>query len=214
MNKNTILITIIFTAFLIIGILSYIGIDSNQIATHWDQDGNVNGYMSKFWGIFLLPFISLGLLLIFLAIPKIDPLKSNIKKFKKQYDSFVTITMLFMLYIYASIIVYNLGYPININKTIIPAIALLFIYLGSIMKEIRKNWFIGIRTPWTLSSDHVWKKTHELGSILFTISGLIILTGILLPTKYILPIILVPAITISLGLMIYSWWIYKKETKS
>lgn len=214
MNKNTILLSIILTAFLTIGIFSYISIPQGQIATHWDGSGQVNGYMNKFWGIFLTPLISIGLLLIFIAIPKIDPLKSNIKKFKKYYDSFVIIMMLFMLYIYAATIIYNLGYQINITKIIIPAIGLLFIYIGSIMKELRKNWFIGIRTPWTLSNDKVWTKTHKLGGKLFIISGLIILTGILLPSKYLLIIILVPTIIISIGLPFYSWWLYKKETKS
>lgn len=67
-----------------------------KIASHWNAQGQVDGYMSKFWGLFLMPFISVGLLLLFVIIPKIDPLKANIEEFRKYYDRFVVLVILFV----------------------------------------------------------------------------------------------------------------------
>ena len=213
MKKTTIVLSIILVAFFAIGIFSYLTLDKEKIASHWDESGQVNGQMGKFAGIFLMPLISIGLFILFIMIPKIDPLKSNINKFQNHYSSFVVVLMIFMLYIYITTILFNFGYKLNITKLIMPAIALLFFYIGSIMKHLKKNWFIGIRTPWTLSNDKVWKKTHELSSKIFKLLGIIILVGVFLPAEFLIWIILIPTLSISIGLTIYSWWLYKKETK-
>ena len=211
MKKTTIVLSIILIAFFAIGIFSYLTLDKEKIASHWDESGQVNGQMGKFAGIFLMPLIAIGLFILFIMIPKIDPLKSNIKKFKNYYDSFVVVLMFFMLYIYITTILFNFGYKLNMTTLIMPAIALLFFYIGSIMKYLKKNWFIGIRTPWTLSNDKVWEKTHKLSSKIFKLLGIIILLGLFFPTKYLILIILIPTLSAAFGLVIYSWWIYKKE---
>jgi uncharacterized membrane protein len=208
--KKIILVTagiIIFSA--VIATFFY-NIFPNTIATHWDSQGNVNGYMSKFWGLFLVPIIMLGLFLLFSAIPYIDPLKKNIKKFKKQYDILIMILMLFLFYIYILTIIWNWGYKINLLNFILPGFAVLFYYIGSLLRNTKRNYFIGIRTPWTLSSDYVWDKTHKLGSKLFKLSAIISLIGLIFP-KYSIGFILVPIIASAIYLVIYSYLIYPKK---
>ncbi len=80
-----------------------------QMASHWNDQGEVDGYMSKFWGAFLLPFILLGVFLFLAIIPRIDPLKSNIEKFRKYFDGFIVLFSLYFLYIYGLTIAWNLG---------------------------------------------------------------------------------------------------------
>jgi uncharacterized membrane protein len=210
MKKITIaIIIVILLSFLIAG-YAYQVIEEDTVATHWDSEGNVNGYMSKLWGLFLLPLISVGIYLLFLFIPKIDPLKKNIQKFRKDFDLFILMILLFLLYISIITTLANMDYVFNMTTMLLPAIGLLFYYIGSIMKKFKRNWFIGIRTPWTLSSDEVWKKTHKLASILFKITGVIILLGIFFPPKYLTWFILIPTFTTVILVVVYSYLEYKK----
>lgn len=158
---------------------------------------------------FLMPIVTLAIFLLFLLIPEIDPLKKNIAKFRKYFDWFVVLIVLFLLYIYSLTLFWNLGYRFDMGQMIIPALGFLFFYIGVLLKHTKRNWFIGIRTPWTLSSDAVWDKTHQLGSKLFKIAGIIALLGILIP-KYAIWLVLIPAISFSLYLFVYSYFEYKK----
>jgi uncharacterized membrane protein len=94
-----------------------------------------------------------------------------------------------------------------------PAMGLLFFYIGTLMSKLKRNWFIGIRNPWTLSSDKVWNKTHKLGGTLFKVLGIIMVLGILVASKYIVWIILVPVFTIVIWLFVYSYLEYKRIKK-
>jgi uncharacterized membrane protein len=213
MKKTTITIILIILLSIAIGVYSYYNIQESKIASHWDAKGQVNGYMSKFWGIFLVPIISIGLYLLFLFIPKIDPLKKNILKFRNYYDSFILIMMLFLFYVFVLTILANLGYVFNMTTMLMPAIGLLFFCIGIIFKKLKRNWFIGIRTPWTMSNDQVWEKTHKLGSVLFKIEGIILLLGVFFPAKYFLGFVLIPILVFTIWLFLYSYLEYKKIKK-
>jgi uncharacterized membrane protein len=212
MKKTDILIMLMIIASLIIAAYAYQVIETEKIASHWNKEGQVDGYMSKFWGLFLIPIILITIYLLFLAIPKVDPLRKNIKKFRRYYDYFIFILILFLFYIFILTILANLGYNVKMDKMLFPAIGLLLIYLGLIMKKLKRNWFIGIRTPWTLSSDKVWEKTHKFGSILFIISGIIIIIGMLFKT-YLIFFVLVPIIASVILLVIYSYLEFRKIKK-
>ncbi len=184
-----------------------------KMALHWNTKGEVKGYLSKFWGLFLMPLISIGLFLLYLIIPKIDPLKKNIEKFRKYFDRFIILLFLFLFYLYLLMIFWNLGLRFDIGKAIIPALAILFYYCGVLSEKAKRNWFIGIKTPWTLTSDEVWNKTHQLGSRLFKIIGLIMLLGFILK-EYVFWFILVPIIIVVIYLITYSYFEYQKVQKS
>lgn len=211
MNKYYIIAILIILLSFIIGIYSY-SYFPDKIASHWDSQGQVNGYMSKFWGVFLLPVILIAMFLLFIFLPKLDPLKKNYKKFRNYYDSLILIIMLFMFYIYLLTIIWNFGIKFDMNLAFIPALGFLFFYIGIILDKLKRNWFIGIRTPWTISNDKVWEKTHILGSKLFRISGIITLIGIFF-SDYMIWFVLVPILISSIWLVIYSYLEYKKIKK-
>ena len=181
-----------------------------KIAFHWNAQGQVDGYISKFWGLFLMPLISLMLFLLFIAIPKIDPLKHNIEKFRKYYDGFVLLMTVYLFYVYLLIIFWNIGIRLNIVQSLVPAIGILFYYVGILTENAKRNWFIGIRTPWTLSSERVWEQTHKIGGKLFKIAGIIAFTGVFFE-RYALFFILVPIILVAAYTIIYSYLEYQKE---
>jgi len=182
------------------------------VASHWDSAGQVNGYLNRFWGAFLMPIIILAMFLLFLIIPKIDPLSENIKKFRRYFDWLIVLIMVFMVYVYLLSVLWNLGKEFNLSQFLIPAFGLLFFYMGVLVENAQRNWSIGIRTPWTLSSDEIWNKTHQIGGKLFKISGIITLLGIVFPL-WAMWLVLVPIIASSTFLFAYSYLQYKKWKK-
>ncbi|MGQ9705896.1 MAG: SdpI family protein, partial [bacterium] len=209
MRKSEILILIIILISFLIGWYFYSKMP-DVFASHWNIKGEVNGYMPKFWGLFLMPFISSDLFLIFILIPRVDPLKANIEKFTKYYDLFIIITILFLLYIYLLTILWNIGMRFNMGMFISPALGILFFICGVLIENAKRNWFIGIRTPWTLSSDIVWNRTHRIGGRLFKIAGAMCLLCIILPDKALF-FILISVILFTIYLVIFSYIEYQKE---
>ncbi|MCQ1536971.1 SdpI family protein [Methanosarcina sp. KYL-1] len=183
-----------------------------QMASHWNAGGEVDGYMSKFWGLFFMPLMLAGLALLFLAIPRIDPLKENIEKFRKYYDGFIILFLVFMLAVHTQVLLWNIGIRISPNAVLPVGIGLLFYYIGILTENAERNWFIGIRTPWTLSSDRVWKKTNRLGGKLFKLAGLVALLGIFFQ-EFAVYFILVPALSVAGFTVVYSYLEYQKELK-
>lgn len=213
MQKSTkvsliISILLIIISF-IIGIYVYPSMP-DMMASHWNISGQVNGYMSKFWGLFLLPFVSLALLVFLFLIPYLDPRKKNIDKFRKTFDIFIVVLMLFMFFLYLVTIFWNSGIKFDMTTFVFVAFCVLMFFIGFLLKNAKPNWFIGIRTPWTLSSDKIWKKTHDLGAVLFMVFAFVSLLGLLF-IKYALFFVLVPLIGISVFLVVYSFVLYKIE---
>jgi len=202
---------IIIIACFVIGIYLYPKMPE-QMASHWNAQGKVDGYMSRFWGVFLMPFVFVGLALLFIAIPRIDPLKNNIEKFRKYYDGFIILFFIFMLLVYFQTILWNLGIEISPNLAFPILMGFLFFYIGVLLENAKRNWFIGIRTPWTLSNDKVWNKTHKLGSKMFKTAGIIALIGFLFQ-KYATYFILIPVLFAAFYLIVYSYFEYQKEKK-
>jgi uncharacterized membrane protein len=208
MRKSTISILIIILVSFIMGVYLYPHMPA-EMASHWNVEGQVDGYMSKFWGLFLMPFISVAMFLLFILIPAIDPWKKNIDKFRKYFDRFIIIMMSFLFYINLLSIFWSTGLRFNIIQMMSPAFGILLYYTGVLTGKAKRNWFIGIRTPWTISNDKVWDKTHKIGGKLFKIAGILAFFGVLFP-DYAILLILLPAVFFSLYAIIYSYLEYKK----
>jgi len=211
MRKVTAAITgLVFLSF-ILSIYFYQQVPE-QMATHWNSQGEVDGYMSKLWGLFFMPLIIAGLVIMFLIIPKIDPKKENIAKFRKYYDGFIVILVIFMVAVHLQTLLWNTGIRISPNAVLPLGIGILFYYVGILTENAERNWFIGIRTPWTLSSDRVWKRTNRLGGKLFRIAGIAAVFGAFFP-EYAIYFVLVPALVVAGLTVVYSYVEYQKELK-
>jgi uncharacterized membrane protein len=183
------------------------------VASHWNDKGEVNGYMGKFWGMFLLPIISAGTFLIFLAIPKMDPLKRNDEKFNENLGKFLAAIQGFFLYIFILTAIWNLGYEFQMSRVLAPAFAVLFFCCGIFIEKIGRNYFAGIRTPWTLNSEEVWNKTHKMGGKIFKAVGILSLMGLIFPNQAFF-FIIGPVILAAAFLFIYSYILYRREKRS
>lgn len=186
-----------------------------QMASHWNANDEVDGYMPKFWGVFLMPMVTLGMFGLFLLLPNIDPLKANIATFRGAFNLFILLITVFTLYIHALTIVWSLGFQnFRMSSAMLPFLGVLFIFIGYMLRQAKRNFFIGIRTPWTLSSDTVWEKTHQLGSILFIASGALAILGSFFGGMVAFWLLFIPLIGSTLFLVVYSYLLYRNETKS
>ena len=187
----------------------------DQMASHWNVNDEVDGTISKVWGVLMMPLITLGMFVLFLVIPNIDPLKANIAQFRESFNLFIVLIIAFMLYIHGLTLVWSLGFTnFKMSAAMLPFMGVLFIAIGFMLRKAKRNFFIGIRTPWTLSSDSVWAKTHQLGSILFMISGAFAIIGGVFGGMIAFWLMFVPLIGSSLFLVIYSYVLYRDETKA
>lgn len=181
-----------------------------KVASHWNIEGLVNGYTSRFWGAFLIPTVSLFMFLVLTFIPRIDPRKSNIEKFRKQFDWFIIALFLFFFYLHLLTLAWNLGIHFNFTQFLLPALSTLFYIVGVVTEKAEPNWTVGIRTPWTLSNEKVWKKTHTLGGKLFKTTAFVSLLGFFAGSQafwfFLLPALFPPVCSI-----IYSYFAFKKE---
>ena len=211
---TTIIVLILIVGAIIAGLLLWNQLPE-QMASHWNVNDQVDGYMPKFRGVFMVPLITLGMFALFLVVPSIDPLKANIAQFREVFNLFIVLIVAFMLYIHALTLAWSLGYTgFKMSTSMLPAMGLLFIFIGFMLRKAKRNFFIGIRTPWTLSSDTVWDKTHQLGAILFMASGVFTLVGGIFGGMTAFWFLFVPLMGSTIFLLVYSFVLYQRETKA
>jgi uncharacterized membrane protein len=184
-----------------------------RMASHWNAQGQVNGYAGKAFALFVIPAVVLVMFLLMLVLPCIDPLKKNYASFKDYFDGFKFLFVAFLAYLYFVTIASNLGWQFEFNEVMAPAFAALFYYVGILVAHAKRNWFVGIRTPWTLSSNKVWDKTHRLGAKLFKASAVITLLG-LFTVQYAIYLVIIPALATTVITVVYSYCEYTREARS
>jgi uncharacterized membrane protein len=180
-----------------------------QVAIQFGAGGQPNSYASKTVAVGLVPAVQLALLGIFTLVPRIDPLRENIEAFQRAYDIFVVLVIGFLGYVHALVILWNIGYNFGITQALIPANAALYYAVGELTQRAEQNWFIGIRTPWTLSSEEVWENTHDLGGKLMKAAAAVTLGGLFFPSAAVL-FLTVPFTVVAVFATLYSYWDYQR----
>ncbi|MDD5111803.1 MAG: DUF1648 domain-containing protein [Candidatus Altiarchaeota archaeon] len=183
------------------------------IAVHWNAEGNADGYAPKAAGLVILPLITLAIYGLLLLIPKIEIFKENMNAFKGYYDNIKLLLVLFMLALHLATLAQNLGRPFNMNQAVLPALGVLIYYLGHVMRYMKRSFFVGIRTPWTLASDAVWDRTHRIGSVTFRINAGILVISSIAPSWGVW-LAFGSLIANAVFLAAYSYWVYRKEGKN
>ena len=179
---------------------------------HWNINGEIDRFADATHALLMPPAIMIGTLTLLFVLKYIEPRKQNLLDSLQAAKAIITAIIVFFAVIEASYIALIMGVDFEMHKVILSAVGALFIVTGNYMTKTRSNFFIGIKTPWTLSSDSVWKKTHRLGGKLFMIAGLLII--VLIPfidnqvLKVVLPAVVLPAALIPVA---YSWWAWRQE---
>ncbi|WP_230931945.1 SdpI family protein [Priestia sp. TSO9] len=178
---------------------------------HWGANGEADGFATKINAMILTVGIMVFIYFVIAFVPRIDPRKENYKYFSKTYNILLNAVLLLFFFVNMSTILQGLGYNVPMSY-IAPIMAgLVFIIIGNYLQRVRSNYFMGIRTPWTLSNETVWKKTHRLSGKIFFIGGLLILISAFLPDGY-KSVIMWGSIVLCVAIpYLYSYVAYKKE---
>lgn len=166
------ILLVIIAAMLITGAIIYPNLP-DQVPTHWNAAGEIDGYSSPLVGAFGIPLLTLGILILLLITPKIDPRKDNYAKFSGVYNLLKVFLVLFMALLYGITLLAAFDQQVNVGLFVKFALGLLFILLGNYFGKIRHNYFFGIKTPWTLANEAVWNKTHRLAGPLWVVAGIV-----------------------------------------
>lgn len=164
----------------------------DRIPMHWNIAGEVDRYGGRFEGLLLLPMFALGTYLLMRFLPRVDPGRANYAAFGTVYTIFRFAMLVVLAVVYGVVHLAGRGREVHI-ETVAPLIlAALFILIGAISGKLRQNWFIGIRTPWTLSSERSWVRTHRVGGWLFVLLGVTVLVAVPVlgprALRYVIPI--------------------------
>jgi len=181
------------------------------VATHWNLHGTPDGYSSRLWAVVVMPLVTLGLTGLFNVLPKVDPKRENYAKFLDTYWLIANAVLVFTLVAHALILANGLGHTVRVDRLLPIGIGLLLAFLGNYLTRVEPNWFIGIRTPWTLSSDAVWRRVHRTAGWLFAIGGLVIAVGAFAPRSAFMPLLTI-IVVIAAGIpVVQSYILWKRE---
>lgn len=186
----------------------------DPMPSHWNVQGQVDDYIDKPLGAFLFPTLITAIYLGMLLLPLVDPGRKNYAKFAGAYTWFRWVLVIFLSAVYLVTILYALGVPVDVGRFVQAGISLLVILLGNFLGQVRHNYFVGVRTPWTLADEEVWAKTHRLTGRLFVLAGVLGLA-----TVYGVPRAVAAVVTIggilaaALAGMVYSYRLFAAKRR-
>ena len=208
-----ILIAVVLVAMFVVSFYAWQRLPAGgRIAVHWGVNGQPDRYGSKFEGLLLIPLMTLGIAGIMLLMPLIEPRRLHLKLSLKAYIVIISAIIVLMLGLYLITVLHALGWQVNVMRSVCVGVGVLFILIGNYLGKIRSTFFFGIRTPWTLSSELAWDKTHRLGGRLFAVIGLILALGSFVFTGKMVFIFLITALAILLiTITVYSYLIWRSD---
>jgi len=181
----------------------------DPMPSHWNAAGQVNGWLPKFWGAFLIPIMMAVLWLIFLVLPRISPRGFEMEPFLRAWGV-LKVTVLGLLLVVAVLVLRAAASHTGelSQTTMFVGMGILFVVLGNLLGKVTRNFFVGIRTPWTLASEEVWLRTHRLAGKLFVVAGFVVTANALIGFKL---WVMIAAIGLAAVIpVVYSYILYKR----
>lgn len=167
------LIGILLTvAVLVATVVAYPHLPST-VATHWNLRNQVDGYSAK-WTLFLMgPGLMAGIMVLWRFLPWLSPKNFEVDSFRSTYFQIMLIVVSLLAYFNAAVLWAGVGYSLNVGRAIVGGLCLLVALLGNLLGKVRRNFYIGVRTPWALANEHVWNATHRFAAKTFVAGGLV-----------------------------------------
>ncbi|PRR79741.1 SdpI family protein [Clostridium vincentii] len=210
-KKDWFIIAVLVVTF-IVSLYFYASLPS-QIPIHWNAKGQVDGYSGKLFGTFAMPLMNLAFYFFFIVLPFLDPKKANYAKFQSAYKLIRITFHIFFAGIQAIVLLVALGHTVNVSMFVGLGTSLLFVVIGNVMGKFKHNYFVGIKTPWTLANEEVWAKTHRMAAPLWVVGGIIsAIFAIVGGESFFIALFIILSI-VSIVPIIYSYIIFKKFDK-
>lgn len=186
--------------------------DGAQVPIHWGIDGTPDGYGPKWVGLLGIPILTALVVALLLVIPRFEPRRANLERSATAYVAVGIAITLFVTALHVAAVLAALGEDVNLGMVASIGIGLAFVVMGNYLGKTRSNWFFGIRTPWTLSSDRSWTRTHRLGGIAFMAVGLLVIVTALVAGPSVAIWVLLGGMAASIvGLLPYSYLVWRSD---
>jgi len=208
MTKKYYLTGLLLTALVVLMTVMAYQRMPNMVPTHWNLHNEPNGYGPK-WALFLLgPGAMAGMMLLMRALPWLSPKNFELDTFRSTYLQIMLMLVCMMGYFQLVALWGGLGHAINIGRAIMGGVCLLFALLGNLMGKVRRNFYIGVRTPWTIANERVWNATHRFAAKTLVAGGIVgfVLTAAGLDGRLVMAVLL----TAALVPFVYSLAFYKQ----
>jgi len=180
----------------------------SMVPTHWGAYGQVNGWSAK-WTLFAIgPGIMAGILLMFAALPWLSPKHFEVDSFRSTYLYIMVVVLVLMAYVHGLVLAAGLSWRMDISRAIEGGVCLLIALLGNVLGKVRRNFYLGVRTPWTIADERVWNGTHRFAAKTFFVGGLLGLLAVMLRAPFWLPFALIGLAAIAPA--VYSLVFYKQ----
>lgn len=183
-----------------------------RVPIHWNVHGTVDRYGGRAEAALFAPALATVLWLLLRWLPRIDPRRENYAKFAGSYDLVVVVVLAILAVVHVATLGSALGWPVPVTRVMPVVIGVALVVIGNVLPRARPNWWFGIRTPWTLSNDRVWVRTHRVGGYALVVAGIAVVATAVLPDPLIVPVLLVAVIGASLFSVVYSYLAWKQET--
>jgi len=182
-----------------------------RVPTHWGLSGEPDDWMPKWPGAFLPAAMAAGVWLLLIGLRRIDPRRAHYEKFDETFWLLVNLLVLFMALVEVVALGAALGWPLDVARVMLLAAGLLFVALGNYLPRVRSNWWMGIRTPWTLESERVWRETHRVAGWSFVFGGAVTMVAALLPPAARPWVALAGLVVAGFVPVVYSYVLYRRE---
>ena len=184
-----------------------------QVAIHWNLAGEADGYAGKTIGLFLLPIVAAGVAVLLALIPRFEPRRANLERSGKAYGATWIGVMLLLGVLHLLSVSVALGADLNLTGIVLVGTGVLFVVIGNYLPKVRPNYMMGIRTPWTLTSDLSWSRTHRIGGRMFVVWGLFLaVLGLVCASSEALLIALIGGLVVLLAVLFpYSYQVWKTD---
>jgi uncharacterized membrane protein len=178
------------------------------VPLHWDVQGHVNGWGPK-WMLFLLgPGLMAAIVLLFSSLPWLSPKKFEVDSFRATYLYIMIVIVAMIAYFQLLMLISALGVALDVTRAVEGGVCLLIALLGNVLGKVRRNFYVGIRTPWTIADERVWNVTHRFAAKTFFVGGLLGLLAVVLRAPFWFPIGVI--ILATLVPVVYSLVFYKQ----
>jgi uncharacterized membrane protein len=185
-----------------------------RIAIHWNAQGQADGYGSRST-LLALAGLNVGIYLLLVFLPRIDPRRQNVALSSPTYIKIRIATVVLMSIVLMAAVLMNQGVQIDMLKIIFISTLVFFAILGNYFSRVRPNYFVGIRTPWTLENDTVWRKTHQMaGKLWFWTSLALLPLVVLLESNILVPVFLAATLMLAFVPVAYSYYVFGQVKRS
>jgi uncharacterized membrane protein len=207
MKRNYFLIAALIIAVTLVATLVIYPDLPRRVPVHWNFRGDIDRYADK-KEVFLGPALMVGMLLLFAVLPWLSPKRFEVDTFRSTYLYIMLVVLVFMAYDQALMVRAALSAPLDMPRAVMGSLFLVLALLGNVLGKVRRNFYIGVRTPWTLASEKVWDATHRFAARVFVLAGVAGLLSLTVTTRPVTGLVIVAVAALaSVG---YSLVYYKR----